>query len=168
MPTPPLRSHPTESISLALKCSRGAYPLSALLACCYGHFCISGCLNSEANVTTVYRVTWRNQYRNSGASETAEGVSGARRAASPNWGRAAASWWFMPPGVSGATNKSERHARNKLNLPRGQRRRHSAERKVSHISVYRPEVGMVEEVEEIEAQLQIAGFAEPRKMSILG
>jgi len=76
--------------------------------------------------------------------------------------------WFMPPGVSGATNKSERYASNKLNLPRGQRRRHSAERKVSHISVDRPEVGMVEEVEEIAAQLRIAGFAEPRKMSILG
>jgi hypothetical protein len=74
----------------------------------------------------------------------------------------------MPPGVSGATNKSERYASNKLNLPRGQRRRHSAERKVSHISVDRPEVGVVEEVEEFEAQLQIAGFAEPGKMSILG
>jgi hypothetical protein len=74
----------------------------------------------------------------------------------------------MPPGVSGATNKSERYASNKLNLPRGQRRRHPAERKVSHISVDRPEVGMIEEVEEIEAQLQLAGFAEPRKMSILG
>jgi len=47
MPTPSLRCHLTESISLALKCLSDAYPPSAPLARCYGHFCISGYLNSE-------------------------------------------------------------------------------------------------------------------------
>jgi hypothetical protein len=168
MPTPPFRSHPTESISLALKCSPDAYPLSALLACCYGHFCISGYLNNKAKFHNGVRCDLAQSVAEFQRQRDGRRYIRCQTSDLSELGEAAASRWFMPPGVSGATNKSERYASNKLNLPRGQRRRHSAESKISHISVDRPEVGVVEEVQEIEPQLQIAGFAEPGKMSILG
>src|ERR1700751_2105604 len=47
MATPPLRSHATESISLAPKCLSGGYPRYARLVYCYGQLSSSGCLNNE-------------------------------------------------------------------------------------------------------------------------
>jgi hypothetical protein len=61
----------------------------------------------------------------------------------------------------------ERYSSDKLNLPGTQSRGHPPEREVSHISVDRPEVGAIEKIHKVEAQLEITPFAELRDVRVL-
>jgi hypothetical protein len=71
---------------------------------------------------------------------------------------------FLAPGAG----RLEKYSSDTLNPPGRQSRGHPPEREVSHISVDRPEVGAIEKIHKVEAQLEITPFAELGDVRVLG
>jgi hypothetical protein len=75
---------------------------------------------------------------------------------------------YLPGCFPGAARRLEGYSSDKLNLPGRQSRGYFPECQVSHISVDRPEVRAIEKIHKVEAQLEIAPFAELGDVRVLG